>query len=76
MSCTKKDPDFLLPKPTAQGLRGREHAAAAFLIPGTSPLAKTAYGLLGVLLPRAKVRARLFPPLALAASLAFDVTVS
>jgi len=28
---TEKDPDFRLPKPSAQGLRGREHAAAAFL---------------------------------------------
>ena len=35
---------------SAQGLRGREHAAAAFLprtYPGTSPLTKTAYSPLG-----------------------------
>jgi len=32
VSGTEKDPDFRLPKPSAQGLRGRKHgAAAAFL---------------------------------------------
>ena len=47
MSGTEKDLEFRLPKPSAQGLRGQEHAAAAFFLRTTFPLTKTVYDSLG-----------------------------
>jgi len=48
VSGTEKDPDFRLPKPSAQGLRDREHAAAVFLPRTTSTLTNTAHSPLGI----------------------------
>ena len=58
VSGMEKDPDFRLPKPSVQGLRGREHTAAAFLLRTTSLLTKTAYDPLGFFTARKRLKSR------------------